>query len=183
MERIRMNRENCVLVGIDYQERLVPAMSGREGLIDASARLIRGFQILGMPVVLTQQYPKGLGQTIPEIKEADEEAAVIDKITFSAWKEEAFVRKMEEIGRKVAVVVGIETHVCEQQTVLDMIEAGYTVYVAADCVASRKESDRDTAIRCMQAAGAVITSYEAVLFELLETAGAPEFKAISKLVK
>ena len=179
----RINRENCVLVGIDYQERLVPAMSGKEGLIDASARLIRGFRILGLPVVMTQQYPKGLGQTVPEIRDADEEAVYIDKVTFSAWKEEAFVQKIEELGRKIAVVVGIETHVCEQQTVLDMIDAGYTVYVAADCVASRKEQDRDVAIRCMQEAGAVITTYEAILFELLVTARAEEFKAISGLVK
>ena len=120
---------------------------------------------------------------MPEIDGAAEAAVTIDKVTFSAWKTEEFVQKIEELGRKTAVVVGIETHVCEQQTVLDMLDAGYTVYVAADCVASRKESDRDTAIRCMQAAGAVITSYEAILFDLLETAKAPEFKAISNLVK
>ncbi|MBQ3390595.1 MAG: hydrolase [Firmicutes bacterium] len=182
MERIRITRDNCFLVGIDYQERLVPAMSGKEGLLDASARLIRGFEILGLPVLMTQQYPKGLGQTIPAIKEAGE-ADYIDKVTFSAWKTDEFVQKVESLGRKAAVVVGIETHVCEQQTVLDMIDAGYTVYVAADCVASRKESDRDIAIRCMEAAGAVITTYEAILFELLVTAKAPEFKAISNLVK
>ncbi len=183
MKRTRLLRENCVLVGIDYQERLVPAMSGKEELIDASVRLLKGFQILGLPVVMTQQYPKGLGQTIPEIKEANEDAVYIDKVAFSAWKEENFVKKIEELGRKVAVVVGIETHVCEQQTVLDMMDAGYTVYVAADCVASRKDSDRDTAIRFMQEAGAGVMSYEAILFELLETSKAPEFKAISALVK
>lgn len=179
----RLSRDNCVLIGIDYQERLVPAMSEKEELIDASARLIKGFEILGLPVVITRQYPKGLGATVPEIDGAAEAAVTIDKVTFSAWKTEEFVQKIEELGRKTAVVVGIETHVCEQQTVLDMLDAGYTVYVAADCVASRKESDRDTAIRCMQAAGAVITSYEAILFDLLETAKAPEFKAISNLVK
>lgn len=183
MANIRLKRDNTVLVGIDYQERLVPAMSGKEELIETAAKLIKGFEILGMPVILTQQYPKGLGQTIPEIKDINPNAQVIDKAAFSAWEDEGFIEAFKKTGRNVAVVMGIETHVCEQQTVLDMIDEGYTVYVPVDCVASRKNLDRDTAIERMRQAGAIITTYESVLFELLVTSKVPEFKAISSLVK
>lgn len=183
MANIRLKKENTVLVAIDYQERLVPAMSGKEELIEMSAKLIKGFEILGMPVIMTQQYPKGLGQTIPEIKDVNPNAQIIDKAAFSAWEEENFVEAFKKTGRNVAVVMGIETHVCEQQTVLDMIDEGYTVYVPADCVASRKDSDRDASIERMRQAGAIITTYESILFELLVTSKAPEFKAISNLVK
>ncbi|MBR6701388.1 MAG: hydrolase [Firmicutes bacterium] len=183
MSTSRLTRENCVLIAIDYQEKLVPAMYEKEALIDKSARLIKGFSILGMPVVVTEQYPKGLGSTIPEIKEADPYAEIIEKNTFSAWDNEECVEYIRKMKKPNAVVVGIETHVCEQQTVLAMLEEGFNVYVAADCVSSRSAFDRDISIERMRAAGAIITTYESILFDILQWSKAEEFKQISALVK
>ena len=179
----RLTKENCILIAIDYQEKLVPAMYEKEALIDKSARLIKGFGILGMPVIITEQYPKGLGATIAEIKDADPMAEIIEKNTFSAWDNEECVELVRKINRPNAVVVGIETHVCEQQTVLAMLEEGYNVYVAADCVSSRSAFDRDISIERMRSAGAVITTYESILFDILQWSKADEFKQISALVK
>lgn len=183
MSTKRLKRENCILVAVDYQEKLVPAMCDKENLIDKTARLIKGFDILGMPVIITEQYPKGLGSTIPEIKEVNSHAEIIEKNTFSAWDNAEFVDLVRKMRKPNAVVVGIEAHVCEQQTVIDMLEEGYNVYVAADCVASRNEFDRDVAIERMRDAGAVITTYESILFDVLKWSKAEEFKQISALVK
>lgn len=179
----RIEKENCVLVAIDYQERLVPAMCGKEELIDKTAKLIKGFDILGMPVIITEQYPKGLGNTVSEIKDVNPHVEIIEKNTFSAWDNAEFVSLIRRMNKPNAVVVGIEAHVCEQQTVLDMLDEGYNVYVAADCVSSRSEFDRDVAIERMRAAGAIITTYESILFEVLKWSKADEFKQISALVK
>ena len=180
----RLTRDDCILVAIDYQEKLVPAMYEKESLIQKTERLVRGFGILSLPVLFTQQYTKGLGETIEEIRQAaGEEAVYIDKLTFSAWGDENFVTEFKKRRRNTAVVVGIEAHVCEQQTVLDLLEEGYTVYVAADCVSSRSAFDRDVALKRMGEAGAVITTYESILFELVGWCKAEEFKQISKLVK
>ena len=183
MKGLKLKREDCVLVVIDYQTKLVPAMFEKEKLVDKSARLIKGFEIMNLPVIATQQYSKGLGETIDEIRAANENMVYVEKNTFSAWDNEEFVQKVKELNRQVAVVIGVEAHVCEQQTVLDMIDAGYTVYVAADCVSSRDSFDRDVSIERMRDAGAVITTYESILFELLGWSKAPEFKQISALVK
>ena len=180
----RLKREDCILVAIDYQERLAPAMADRERLMEASAKLIEGFRILNLPILITQQYPKGLGQTVEEIKDAaGKDAVYLDKVTFSAWGDENFAAEFLKRSRRTAVVIGIEAHVCEQQTVLDLLEEGFTVYVAADCVGSRSERDRDYAIQRMSQAGAIITTYESILFELLGWSKAEEFKQISALVK
>lgn len=180
----RLTRDNCILVAIDYQEKLVPAMFEKEALIEKSSHLVKGFGILNLPVLFTQQYTKGLGETIREMKEAAGEGAVyLDKLTFSAWNDENFVAEFKKRQRNIAVVVGIEAHVCEQQTVLDLLEEGYGVYVAADCISSRNPYDRDISIARMRDAGAVITTYESILFELLGWSKAEEFKQISALVK
>ena len=179
----RLKKEDCILVVIDYQEKLVPAMADRENLVATSAKLIKGFNILNLPILITQQYTKGLGETIPEIKEAAGDVPYLEKMTFSAWDDENFVAEFQKRNRKTVVVIGIEAHVCEQQTVLDLLEEGCTVYVAADCVGSRSEKDRDYAIERMRGAGAIITTYESILFELLGWSKAEEFKQISALVK
>lgn len=180
----RLTKDNCVLVVIDYQEKLVPAMSGKEGLIEASAKLLEGFKIFGMPVLVTEQYPKGLGRTIETIKAAaPEDAKYFDKVTFSGWDDEEFAKAFKALNKPNAVVMGIETHVCEQQTVLDLLGEGVNVYVPADCVASRKDFDRDVSIERMRAEGAVITTYESILFEILRGSKEEGFKSISNLVK
>ncbi|MDR0424942.1 MAG: isochorismatase family protein [Clostridiales Family XIII bacterium] len=187
----RIRRGESVLVVIDLQERLMPAMCGGQAVEAAAGRLIRGFGILGAPVVVTQQYTKGLGPTVAPIMEALKAAALpaagpapaIEKISFSAAGAPEFIKGLEATGRRSVAICGIEAHVCVMQTALDLIDAGYSVYVAADAISSRKESDMAAALRRMEAAGAIATTSEAILFEMLEGAGESGFKEISALVK
>lgn len=178
-----INREDTVFIAIDYQEKLMPVMYEKEDLEEKVCRLAEGLKALGIPHIVTQQYTKGIGETIPSIAEAIGEFTPIDKTSFSCMGNEEFVRQLKECGKKTAVICGIEAHICLQQTVLQLLDEGYTVYVPADCVSSRSKKDRHWSIGRMRQAGAIITSYEAVLYELLRGAKAPEFKAISKIVK
>jgi nicotinamidase-related amidase len=142
---------------------------------------------MGLPIILTQQYTKGLGETVPVILEAlDTTGSPFDKIektSFSCYGEPTFVTALEQTLRKTVILCGIETHVCVQQTALDLLENGYMVYLIHDCVSSRSNNDKKYAQRRIGEAGAVGTTYEALLFELCVSAKAPEFKAISALVK
>ena len=178
-----INREDTVFIAIDYQEKLMPVMSGREELEDKVCRLAEGMKALGIPHIVTQQYTRGIGETIPSVAEALGEFEPIDKTSFSCMNNEEFCRQLKEIGRKTAVVCGIEAHICLQQTVLQLLDEGYTVYVPADCISSRSEMDRKWSGERMAQAGAIMTTYEAILYELLRDAKAPEFKAVSKIVK
>ena len=190
---LRLRKEDAVMVGIDFQERLMPAMKGNEELEAAAVKLIKGCRVLGVPVVMTQQYTKGLGPTIPAITAAltesmGEDAAAagfytIEKTSFSAMGESAFVEALEKLGRKTVIIAGIEAHVCVQQTVIDLLEKGYTIFVANDCIASRSNTDKKYAQRRMGDAGAVGTTFESILFELLGGAKEPGFKQISAIVK
>lgn len=178
-----MNREDTVFIAIDFQEKLMPVMHDKETLEEKTCRLAAGLKELGIPHIVTQQYTKGIGETIPSIAEAIGDFTPIDKTSFSCMGNEEFAAQLKATGRKTAVVCGIEAHICLQQTVLQLLNEGYRVYVPADCISSRSKADRRWSIHRMQAAGAIITSYEAILYELLGSAKAPEFKAISKIVK
>lgn len=178
-----INREDTVFIVIDFQEKLMPVMNEKEDLEDKVCRLAEGMKALGIPHIVTQQYTKGIGQTIPAVAEAIGEFTPIDKTSFSCFGNEEFVSQLEAVGRKTAVVCGIEAHICLQQTVLQLLDEGYTVYVPVDCASSRSARDKDLSFQRMARAGAIMTTYEAVLYELLGSAKAPEFKAISKIVK
>ncbi len=178
-----INRDDTLFIAIDYQEKLMPVMHNKEELEDKVCRLAEGLKAIGIPHIVTQQYTKGIGQTIPSVAEAIGEFEPIDKTSFGCLNNEEFVKQLEAAGRKTCVVCGIEAHICLQQTVLQLLEEGYTVYVPVDCISSRSKQDRKVSIKRMQAAGAIMTTYEAVLYELLQDAKAPEFKAISKIVK
>jgi nicotinamidase-related amidase len=190
---LRLKKEDTVLVGIDFQERLMPAMKGNEELEAAIVKLVKGCRILGVPAVMTQQYTKGLGPTISAVAAAltepigEDIAAAefqpVEKTSFSAMGEPVFVETLEKLGRKTVIIAGIEAHVCVQQTVIDLLEKGYTVFVANDCISSRSNTDKKYAQRRMGDAGAVGTTYESILFELLGGAKEPGFKQISALVK
>ncbi|WP_165445313.1 hydrolase [Bacilliculturomica massiliensis] len=188
----RLKKDEALLVLIDFQERIMPAMEGCGELEDAAVRLVKGCRALGVPALVTQQYTKGLGATIPALHAALTEefsgAAAssytpVEKTTFSAMKTPEFVEALKASGRSTIIVSGIESHVCVQQTVIDLLDAGYTVFVAADCVSSRKVSDRRMAKSRMRAEGAVYTTMEAILFELCGGAREPGFKEISAIVK
>jgi nicotinamidase-related amidase len=195
----RIKRDDTILVAIDLQERLIPAMHGGEELVETAARLIRGCRILGVPVLVTQQYTRGLGATVDAARAALTEAlpadkdgasavpaaefAPVEKTRFSAAGEPEFTRRLKESGKKNVLLCGVEAHVCVLQTVLDLRAAGFGVFFVLDAVSSRKRGDAEAAFRRMAAAGAVETTCESTLFELLEGAKESGFKQISSLVK
>jgi nicotinamidase-related amidase len=168
-------REHTALVVVDVQEAFRPYASF-EGVARACAKLVAATRILGLPALVSEQYPKGLGHTAPEVGIEDEPR--IEKSVFSAARAEGFDLQ----DRTQAVVCGIETHVCVSQTVHDLLERGVDVHVPADAVGSRHELDYQRGLERMERAGAVVTTVEAALFELLERAGTPEFKAVQRLI-
>lgn len=180
---MRINRDESTGIVIDIQERLYPHMYRKDELLHNCLRLLEGFRILGIPVLRTEQYPKGLGTTLEPIKRLVQPDHPIEKISFSCCDEAAFRSELERTGRKTVILCGIETHVCILQTAVDLLEADYRPVVVTDCVSSRKEEDRLIALERMRTEGAVLTTCESVLFELARYAGTDEFKAISRLVK
>lgn len=170
-----LDRERAALVVVDVQEAFRGYPTFGE-VASASAKLLEGARILGLPIVVTEQYPKGLGHTAPEVGLADE--SPLEKSVFSAARAEGFDLE----GAEQAVLCGIETHVCVAQTALDLIDGGVQVQVVADAVGSRNVADHERALERLEQAGAVVSTVEAVLFELLGTAGAPEFKAVQGLI-
>lgn len=180
---LKIDREDAVLVLIDFQERIMPAMKNRDNLEEKTLKLIKGCGILGVPTLITQQYTKGLGPTIKNLHQALGDFEPIEKTSFSAMGEPAFEEALKNTGRKTVILAGIEAHVCVQQTALDLIEKGYEVYLVVDCVSSRTNNDKKYAQRRVAEAGALGTTCEAVLFELLGGAKEKGFKEISALVK
>ncbi len=180
---MRILKEDTIGVFIDIQERLFPHMQDMDQLEQNLLTLAAGIKVLEIPIVITEQYTKGLGFTILPLKMAFSEYSVIEKTAFSCCDEPRFADTLKEIGKKSVILCGIETHVCVLQTAIDLIQAGYQPIVIEDCVSSRKLSDKITAIERMRQEGAIISSLESILFELTRFSGTETFKAISKLVK
>ena len=179
-----MSRRDTALLVIDVQERLVPSMRGRGALIWNIGRLITGAKLLGLPVLATEQYPQGLGGTLPELVEKLSPQAVIPaKRAFSCGELQSLFEPLQAAGIFRILVAGIETHVCVLQTTLDLMHSGFRLYVAADAVSSRQPLDHELALRRMESSGATLTTTEAALFEWCESSAAAEFKEISRLVK
>ena len=180
MSAEKLSRDRAALVVVDVQEAFRKAVPGFGEVAAATANLVRGFAEMGLPIVVTQQYPRGLGETVAEVADhLPEGVEPIDKIRFSAAEAEGFGLR----GRDQAVVCGVETHVCVNQTVLDLLGAGTQVQVATDAVGSRTERNRDLGLRRAADAGATLTSVEMALFELLGGADAEEFKVVQGLIK
>ena len=173
---------NTCLVVIDLQEKLVPALDGKTYLLNRSEAFIKGMKLLEVPILITQQYTKGLGATFPQIAEVLKGFEPIEKTAFSCMAEPAFCARLNELRIRNIVVIGAEAHICVQQTVLEMLLASYSVYVAADCIASRKLIDLQHAMERMRASGATVTTLESILFELLRTAEHPCRKQIQALI-
>ena len=180
----RIKKDGAVLVVVDFQERIVPAMYGGADAVAEAAKLVKGFSALGCPVIATQQYTKGLGETVAEVREAFDLFEYMEKSSFSVMADTGFREALEKTGRKSVVLCGIETHVCVMQSALDMLAEGYDVFLATDAVSSRKESDERAAISRMVQAGVTLTTVESVLFELLDNDSKSDtFKTISRLIK
>lgn len=171
-----LERERAALVVVDVQEAFRPYPSFAQ-VAAQCAKLVEGARILDLLCVVSEQYPRGLGPTAPEVGLQDEPR--IEKSVFSAARAEGFDLQ----GRAQAVVCGIETHVCVSQTVHDLLKGGVEVHVPADAVGSRHEIDYERGLERLERAGAIVTTVESILFELLERAGTPEFKAVQGLIK
>lgn len=179
-----LRREETALLIIDIQERIFKVMLNSESLIQNAVKLIEGFKILGSPIFVTEQYPKGLGETESRIKSAlSGDLVPIQKMSFSCSGAEDLFERLKNQTIKQVVVAGIESHVCVEQTALDLLENGFQVNLAADACSSRKEIDYNIALSRMRHAGIIVTTTESILFELLNVCGTDEFKQISKLVK
>jgi nicotinamidase-related amidase len=180
---VKLARDRAALVVVDVQEAFRPAVLDFEQVVANAAVLVRGARVLGIPVIVTEQYPKGLGSTVPEVAEELDGISPIEKVCFSAAGSDAFTAQLRRSERDQVLLCGIESHVCVNQTADDLIRQGLEVHVARDAVSSRTEDNRELGLHKMEQAGAVLTSVETALFELLGAAGTPEFKEIQKLVK
>ena len=176
-----MTRDDAALLVVDVQEKLLPAIQDGQRVVWNIRRLIDGARALGVAVGATEQYPRGLGPTVSPLTERLRD--IPEKLSFSCIVCDDVFADWQRQGRYKILVVGIETHVCVQQTVLDLLASGFQVYVALDAVGSRFPLDREVACRRMDSAGATLTTTEAALFEWCEVAGTPEFKIISALVR
>ena len=183
-EKYWLQAEKTALVVIDIQEKLVPAMNSRVSgeLIHHVELLLEGFEALGLPVIATEQYPKGLGPTIAQLASATS-GTCIEKTSFSCCGDSAFVSALEKTGATQVLLVGMEAHVCVYQTLLDLLDRGYTVHLVKDAICSRFKSDFKTALKSAAEAGAVITTTEIALFQLVGGAKHPGFKAVSQLAR
>ncbi len=177
-----VDEDNTVLLIIDIQDRLVVVMDDREEVVGNTNKLIESSELLDIPMIITEQYRKGLGSTIKEITKEREFYANIQKTTFSAYNDQ-LKTALKELGKKNIVVAGMETHVCVLQTVRDLVADGYQVHLATDAITSRTEANYQNGLNLMQDLGAVVSNTETILFDLLKDSNRPEFKPISKLIK
>jgi len=176
-----MSRRDTALLVVDVQGKLITLVPGHEQIIWNIRRLLDAAKLLGVPAMGTEQYPKGLGPTVPVL--AERIGPMPDKLAFSCGACGELFAGLDAQGIGKILVVGIEAHVCVQQTVHDLLAAGFRVYLAVDAVGARYEIDRETAFRRMESAGATLTTTEAAMFEWCEASGTPEFKEISRLVQ
>lgn len=183
---MRLDRQNAILAIIDVQERLMPVIHERFEVERNIERLVRGAHLLGVPAVVTEQYVKGLGATVQPLRDVLESTSgyrPIEKNCFSAQGCEAFVTKLGVLERRQVILAGVEAHVCVFQTALDLLSAGFGVWVVADAVSSRTAQNKTIALQRLVAEGAKLASTEMVLFELLVVSGTDEFREISKIVR
>jgi nicotinamidase-related amidase len=177
---VRLDRGRTALVIVDLQEAFRKAIPDFEAVAEGAAILVQGAEAIGIPMVVTEQYPKGLGETVPEVADVlPEGTRPIEKVCFSAAEADGF----DLGGRDQALVCGIETHVCVNQTVLDLLDRGVDVHVARDAVGSRTDQNKEVGLHKAEAAGATVTSIETALFELLRGSDAPAFKQVQALIK
>jgi nicotinamidase-related amidase len=176
--------ERTALVVVDLQEKLLPAIANRERVLRNSVLLLRLAEVLALPVVLTTQYSRGLGPTVPEVLAAAPGVAPLDKVSFGCFGSPEFLDRLKDLGsRDQLVVAGIESHICVAQTVLGALERGYAVHVATDAVGSRSEENRAVGMGRMERAGALLSSTEMAIYELLGRSDAAAFKRMLPLLK
>ena len=182
MDKFTLDRQNTVLMVIDIQEKLLPVMKHKDQVLDNNKILITAAKEMDFPVLATEQYPKGLGRTVPDLLDLIGEDNIFAKNSFTAYTEEV-KEALKSLGKKKVLITGMETHVCVFQTARDLINDGYEVFLVKDAVASRTKSNFLNGLDLMQSLGAVITNTETAVFDLLKISGTPEFKVMSKMIK
>lgn len=182
MEKYMLDKDDSLILVIDIQDRLKGAMDQGNRVVKNTKILLESSKLMDIPVLVTEQYPKGLGHTAGELLEVRERLEIFEKTSFTGCIEGVNTR-LEELKRKKIIIVGMETHVCVLQTCRDLISKGYDVHIARDGVTSRTEENYENALEMMRDMGAVISNTETILFDLLKRAGTEEFKAISKMIK
>lgn len=181
---MRILKENTIAICIDIQSKLFPFMQDAYELQKRTINLVNGLNALEIPIIVTEQYTKGLGATIQPVQKAlGDNYQPIEKASFSVADDTASMEKIKSYNKTNIILFGIESHVCLLQSAVDLKSKGYNVVYVADCVASRNSSDKEIALRRLEHEGVIITTYESILFELLRYSGTEEFKAISKIVK
>ncbi len=181
----RLDPDRAMLLVIDYQSKLLPFIHDRDPILDAAKLLFKGTAIFNLPILVTEQYPKGIGHTDESLAAilTEQNATTLEKMAFSSCGESAVRDKLREIDRPQVIVCGIEAHVCVQQTVLDLTQMDYDVFVTADAIGSRQPFDYKIALDRMRQSGAQVTTVESVLFELCDECGTPRFKELIELIK
>jgi len=181
----QLDADRAFALVIDVQEKLTPLVRDHRRVVDAVCRLLRGVRIFSVPIVVTEQYPRGIGPTVTAVTEwtAASGATLIEKPTFSAWAHAAARGAIVALDRPQAILVGIESHVCVQQTALDLRSRDYDVFVCADAIGARGAVDHDLALERMRREGVCVTSVESVLFELCGRCDAPRFKDMLEVIK
>ncbi|MGO1370110.1 MAG: hydrolase [Senegalia sp. (in: firmicutes)] len=182
MDKFTLEREESVLVIIDIQEKLAPVMDYKDMVVKNTQILIAAAKEMNIPIIVTEQYPKGLGTTVEELEKELNEDTKIEKLQFSACTDE-FKNHLDKLGRKKIIMVGMETHVCVFQTARNLLEDDYNVYIARDGVTSRTKENYLNGLDLMRDMGAVITNTETIVFDLLKKSATDEFKILSKMVK
>lgn len=179
-----LNQDECLIFVVDIQEKLINAVFNRETLAKKSEILAKASRILDIPVVLTEQYPQGLGTTIPQIKSVlSDDAKFYEKTAFNALLDETLCGDLKTLNRNQVIVIGIETHICVHQTVQALVELNYDVTVVSDCCGSRSESEYLSALDYFKTNGVDVKTTEMLLFELLKGAKHPNFKEIQTMIK
>lgn len=180
-----LEAEQCALVVVDIQEKLLPPIFNKEALVKNSQLLIRLAKILDLPIMVTTQYSKGLGATVPEIASLLEGITAFDKLEFSCFGSDQFRSRLKALpgNRNTVLLCGMEAHICVMQTALGALNEGYLVHVASDAVGSRAEWNWKTGLDRMKSAGAVISSTEMMMYELLRCSGTPQFKELLQYLK
>lgn len=180
---MRIKRKDSIALVIDIQEKLLPVIHGQEKIKKNIKRLLQGLRALQIQIIVSEQYIKGLGPTVQEIESIVKNVPHHEKLSFSCLGEAPLRAEIISYSKNQVIIVGIETHVCVLQTALDLLEEGFQPIIIEDCVGSRNPNDKVIAIERLRSAGAIISSYESILFELCEKASTEEFKIISKLIK
>lgn len=182
MNQFTLDKNDTTLMVIDIQERLVPAMDMADQVTHNTNILISAAKEFNMPIVTTEQYPRGLGPTVPALKDHIDPQYLFEKVSFTAYTEEVKLA-LKGLKRNKIIITGMETHICVFQTIRDLIANGYEVFIVSDAVCSRTVNNYKNGLNLAEKMGAVVTNTETVLFDLLKKAGTPEFKSISKLIK